>query len=1098
LGALVKKKIFHGIKDSTCITNGKKNIKLGIFILFSLLLCVDIACAASAPVVIPATSDNVVNTNPFSGMNTDSQNGTLCQDCLIRDGDHLKPDSFLVNDFQKKILAGKLKVQGKTVQQIQEEIMSLQPPTGWRGMPTKGTVKIPVFLVDFSDAPHDPSQTVEAVQLKMFGDGNINNFPYESLRNYYQRSSYNQLTITGNVYGWYRAANPRSYYESAGAESLVNEIFQTYDSQINFADYDADHNGKIDGLFVNWAGPITGWGTFWWVWVGADYSPVTVDGVQPYKYVWSWIEPAYSRYDIHETGHLLGLPDYYDYDDTIGPKGGVGGWDMMHSNWGDHNAFSKFLLGWIDPIVIGSGTQQLILPPSGTASSNNSVLIMPDAVPDMFGEFFMVQYREPGNGNDPLQGLGDPLNKAIWIWHVDATLTPDGTGFAYDNSYTDHKLIRLMEADGMEHIEAGSGYFDVNDFYLPGQVFSANTVPDSDRYSGERTYVKVYVMEQLSDSMRVYFNAPHAPVASFTSDKGHKMAIAPFTVNFTDTSTNNPVSWFWNWGDGSTDNITVQNPLHTFTRGGKFSINLTAINPYGSNTSPNMVITVHTRPYNLQIIPDIPHGTAHVPHKIVFTGSADVYDGTLHYNWLIDGAETSNSNPISVPFDGSASGTHTIKMEVIGTYGSANMSILYNLLAASPGWKFRSDLNNSGVYDDGGTRPANVLKWSFLTGGGIHSSPAIADGVVYVGSYDGKVYALDTSTGRNLWNSTLGGILSSSPAVVNNVVFIGCSDGKVYALDALTGTVLWTSITGGDVQSSPAIADGVVYVGSCDGKVYALNATTGSKIWNYTTGGIIRSSPAVVDGIVYCGSDDRNVYALNATTGSKIWNYPTGGEILSSPAIADGVVYIGSVDSKVYALNAKAGAKIWNYTTGGNVKSSPAIADGVVYIGSVDSKVYALNAKTGSKIWNYTTSGNVESSPAIADGVVYVGSYDGKVYALDATTGEKLWYYTAGDWVVSSPAVTNGTLLVGCLDGNLYALGGQIVPIPSFTNPPTDPDSDGLYEDLNGNARKDFNDVVLMFNQMQWIATNEPVSAFDFNGNGRIDFNDIVKLFGEI
>ena len=56
----------------------------------------------------------------------------------------------------------------------------------------------------------------------------------------------------------------------------------------------------------------------------------------------------------------------------------------------------------------------------------------------------------------------------------------------------------------------------------------------------------------------------------------------------------------------------------------------------------------------------------------------------------------------------------------------------------------------------------------------------------------------------------------------------------------------------------------------------------------------------------------------------------------------------------------------------------------------------------------------------------------------------------------------------------------------------------GIYEDLNANSRKDFNDVVIMFNQMQWIAAHEPISAFDFNGNGRIDFNDIVKLFGEI
>jgi trimeric autotransporter adhesin len=88
------------------------------------------------------------------------------------------------------------------------------------------------------------------------------------------------------------------------------------------------------------------------------------------------------------------------------------------------------------------------------------------------------------------------------------------------------------------------------------------------------------------------------------------------------------------------------------------------------------------------------------------------------------------------------------------------------------------------------------------------------------------------------------------------------------------------------------------------------------------------------------------------------------------------------------------------------------------------------------------------------------------------------------------------------LDGNntdqLPLVTLTLLPLPGYKNAPTDPDEDGFYEDLNANGRKDFNDVVLMFNQMQWIAANEPICAFDFNGNGRIDFNDIVKLFGEI
>jgi M6 family metalloprotease-like protein len=164
-------------------------------------------------------------------------------------------------------------------------LSNLQPPSGRRGLPTKGTVRIPVFLVDFQDAPHAPSQTVAEVHLKMFGEGNSGDYPYENLKNYYQRSSYNQLTITGEVYGWYRAAYPKSYYLSQGKAVLINEILQAYDSQINYTSCDADHNGKIDSLFIKWVGSDIGWGNFWWACTSTDSSPITVDGVQPYKYV---------------------------------------------------------------------------------------------------------------------------------------------------------------------------------------------------------------------------------------------------------------------------------------------------------------------------------------------------------------------------------------------------------------------------------------------------------------------------------------------------------------------------------------------------------------------------------------------------------------------------------------------------------------------------------------------------------------------------------------------------------------------------------------------------------------------------------------------
>ena len=78
---------------------------------------------------------------------------------------------------------------------------------------------------------------------------------------------------------------------------------------------------------------------------------------------------------------------------------------------------------------------------------------------------------------------------------------------------------------------------------------------------------------------------------------------------------------------------------------------------------------------------------------------------------------------------------------------------------------------------------------------------------------------------------------------------MGSCDGKVYALNATTGAQIWNYTTGDVVDSSPAVAGGVVFVGSDDGNVYALNATTGAQVWNYTTGSSVFSSPAVAGGV---------------------------------------------------------------------------------------------------------------------------------------------------------------------------------------------------------------------------------------------------------
>ena len=328
------------------------------------------------------------------------------------------------------------------------------------------------------------------------------------------------------------------------------------------------------------------------------------------------------------------------------------------------------------------------------------------------------------------------------------------------------------------------------------------------------------------------------------------------------------------------------------------------------------------------------------------------------------------------------------------------------------------------------------LKWKNPIGpydNGVQSSPAVVNGVVYFGSDDGHVYALDASTGATLWSSavaTLGkDIMSSSPAVANGMVYIGSDDNNLYALNASTGALQWSFATGGEVLSSPAVANGVVYFGSVDGNVYALNASTGVKLWSYATGQAWYTSPAVANGVVYLGigqylaGSEGAMYALNAGTGAKLWSYTTGGIFSSSPTVANGVVYFGDDNGIVYALNATTGLPLWTYATGSFVYSAPAVMNGVVYVGPNDGTVYALNASTGAKVWSCTTGAGswVDSSPAVANGVVYVGSGDNNVYGLNASTGAKLWSHVVTRGYTKFLEATSPTIV----DGVLYIRAGD-------------------------------------------------------------------------
>ncbi len=363
----------------------------------------------------------------------------------------------------------------------------------WQGMPTKGTNKVLVLLVDFPDYPHVNEASV--IANKLFGDGDAAEYPKESLRNYYRRASYGQLEIQGSVLGWYRMQHPRSWYTADGQDNAANrvvmqEVIEHFDPVHDFSQYDNNHDGKVDYFAIIWSGPDNGWGNFWWGYQWRLAQPIVADGVQFAAFSWQWeSRPVGSAFEaetvIHETGHALGLPDYYDYTPNQGgPNGGVGGLDMMHGNYADHNAFSKFMLEWVTPRTIGSGEASVTL--RALAQSPDALAIMPNyqgATP--YTEYFMVENRQRVNNDarNPSDG--------ILIWHIDATPNARGDDFLYNNSDTPHKLLRLMEADGLEEIENGDGKADAGDYYNQGESFSPTSQPNSHAYDGSDTGVAV-------------------------------------------------------------------------------------------------------------------------------------------------------------------------------------------------------------------------------------------------------------------------------------------------------------------------------------------------------------------------------------------------------------------------------------------------------------------------------------------------------------------------------------------------------------------------------------------------------------------------------
>lgn len=418
--------------------------------------------------------------------------------------------------------------------------------------------------------------------------------------------------------------------------------------------------------------------------------------------------------------------------------------------------------------------------------------------------------------------------------------------------------------------------------------------------------------------------------------------------------------------------------------------------------------------------------------------------------------------------------------------------ISYNVLSQQQNQvsMFRGNAQLTGVLENvQAIHRLSGVKFNFLTGGAIRSTPAVVAGNVYFGSSDGQFYCLDGTSGREKWKFQTGGAVNSSPAINNGKVYFTSRDNYLYALHMSNGKLIWKFKMNVNLPyengfdyflSSPNITNDTLFVGSGDGNLYAINSKSGTVHWKYFANSRIRTTPAIINNFVVFGTLSGIIYAVDRTSGSLLWKFETKGSslkfeeagydqtsIIGSPVVNQKGVYVGGRDGYLYAINLITGKEMWKVSH----RSSWVLATGVdeesVYAVSGSSAfIQALDINGGKELWRYKTSGAVYSSPLIVQDVLYCADNGGNLFALDKKTGIKIWSFPMGGRVFSSPVVANNMVYCGADNGNLFALEG--------TSEPT----------IRTNARKVvYWDTKLSEKEFNWYSEGSSITIRDYFKN---------------
>jgi len=314
------------------------------------------------------------------------------------------------------------------------------------------------------------------------------------------------------------------------------------------------------------------------------------------------------------------------------------------------------------------------------------------------------------------------------------------------------------------------------------------------------------------------------------------------------------------------------------------------------------------------------------------------------------------------------------------------------------------DSKHSGQSPYNGPTTAPMVNQIPFVSGNLFVSPSISisnDGIIYLGSNDGYVYAWDSYTGVEQWrvsNITNSNISSpnsmyTTPAIgLDGTIYIGSNAGYLYALNPANGSLKWSYYAGGPLQSSPMIdSNGFIYFGAGT-KMFAIGdgqyKAYSKWIDPYDTGDNVNSSPALgTNGYLYFGSNNGYVYALNSFTGFKIWdvslNIPSGVHPIYTSAAVDNSdnVIIGNgsyMDGTLYCLNGLTGGILWQKTyddpNNGPFYNTPAIKDDTIYFSTIPY-VYAINRTTGDFTFRFKSENCYYTSPIVdPSGSIYVAS----------------------------------------------------------------------------------------------------------------------------